>query len=88
METVVTTPSIERIESRKVLLTDKIGVATFLDGDLWNLSLGPNHDHRATLPLPQDIAKTADRLTEYIEFLRYVRAEARRIRDGAQETGD
>jgi hypothetical protein len=84
----VADPSVVREERRQVRLYDKIGQATFLDGCLWALDLGPDVTNRSALPLPREIDKTADRLTEYIEFLRFVRAEVRRLRDGAQEMTD
>lgn len=77
-----------RAERRIVTLKNEYGEAQFLSGNLWTLDLGPEKLGRATLPLPRDIKETADRLTEYIEFLRFCRAEVRRIRDGAQEAGD
>ncbi len=84
----MTDPSVVREERRQVRLYDKIGQATFLDGALWALDLGPDVTLRSALPLPREIEQTAERLTEYIEFLRFVRAEVRRFRDGAQEMTD
>jgi hypothetical protein len=80
-------PVVERKESRRVVLTNHIGEAVFLDGDLWHLELG-QPGFRQAVSLPLQVKDTADRLTEYIEFLRFVRAEVRRLRDGAQESGE
>lgn len=80
---------VERTEKRQVVMSNEYGMATFLDGTLWALDLGsPETRAMATLPLPRNIDATADRLTGYIKFLRHVRAEVRRLKDGAQEAGE
>ncbi len=84
---------VERRESREVRLTDPNGEAIFRSGVLTHLylhgELGKEAIHlRAAVPMPLKIEDTADRLTSYIEFLRFVRAEVRRINDGAQEADD
>lgn len=81
-------PCVAREEQRMVTLSDQYGEARFLNGNLWALDLGMGDYRRTTLQLPSNINDTVDRLTGYIEFLRFVRAEVRRLRDGAQEADD
>ena len=84
----MTDPNVERVEQRQVTMSNSYGEARFLNGALWALDLGPTKDRRGTLPLPRTIEDTADILTGYIGFLRFVRAEVLRLRDGAQEVED
>ena len=79
---------VNRLEKRQVVMNNEFGEARFLDGTLWMLDLGPEPGKRGALPLPKNVEVTAERLTGYIEFLRTVRAEVRRLKDGAQETNE
>jgi hypothetical protein len=85
-------PSVERQQFLRVKLSNMAGDAEFQNGHLqyidlyWADTAGP---HKARIEMQPSIGRDPiAEITEWIEFFRFVRADLRRLRDGAQEAGE